>query len=67
MTGKMDRNYSETSCDLVTQGVSKMTGQTSRRSYSYPNKEEEEYIYIYINICPERVFYLLWVKFKNYD
>ena len=47
MTGKMDRNYSETSCDLVTQGVSKMTGQTSRRSYSYPNKEEEEYIYIY--------------------
>jgi len=39
MTGKMDRNYSEISCHLVIQGVSKMTGQTSRRSSSHPNKE----------------------------
>jgi hypothetical protein len=50
MTGKMDRNYSETSCDLVIQGVSKMTGQTSRRSSSHPNKDIYIYIYIYVYI-----------------
>jgi hypothetical protein len=44
MPGKMGRNYSETSCHLVIQGVSKLTGQTSRRGSSHPNKD----IYIYI-------------------
>jgi len=43
MAGIKDRNYSETSCDLVIHGVSKMTGQTSRRSSSHPNKEENIY------------------------
>jgi hypothetical protein len=47
MTGKMDRNYSETSFGLVIQGVSKMTGQTSRRSSSHPNKEIYMDIYIH--------------------
>jgi len=42
MTGKMDRNYSETSCDLVIQSVSKMTGQISRSS-SHPNEEKKLY------------------------
>jgi hypothetical protein len=56
MTGKMDINYSETSCDLVIhiQGVSKIVGQTQEGVFHIQIKKK-----IYKHLSRKEFFFVV--------